>query len=73
MNPAEAVVRPGSGYGVASGEGRVICSCHGGAAVVTGYVGREGVFVGVLVPGALDEVGLDFRGVVPFVTLGDGC
>lgn len=29
------------------------------AAVVAGCVGGERVFVGVLVPGALDEIGLD--------------
>jgi hypothetical protein len=67
MYPAETVVIPGSRDGASGLDGSVVGTRDGGATVVTGHVAGGGVFVRVLVPGALNQVFLAFEWVGPFV------
>jgi hypothetical protein len=69
MYPAETVVRPGSGDGAASSNWGVEGAWDSGAVVVACHVAGGWVGVGVLVPGALDQIFLTFVWVGPFVAL----
>lgn len=70
MDPAEAFVGPCGADGGAGGEEGVEGAWDGGTVVVAGYVWGEGVCVGILVPGPLNEVFLALEGQVPDVA---GC